>query len=306
MRIAHLSDLHLLSLEGAVPFRLLNKRLTGYANLRFHRSAIHKPFAAKAAARTIRELGVDHVVITGDTTNLALEVEFDLVEAFLRDDLGLPPQAVSLVPGNHDVYTAGAFRDRRFCRYFAQNLTSDLPELAEPSSPFPYVRLRGPVAIIGLSTAVPRPPLVASGRLGEAQRLRLTRVLAHPEVARRTPVILQHHPLINPPSRKKTLLNGLSDADLEQRILGDLPRGLVLHGHLHRRVHTKVSTGAGQIDVVGTTSASLVGGTDETMAGFNVYEVADDGAITDISSFRMREGGERFDPVSLEPFVTHA
>ena len=105
VRIAHLSDLHLLSLEGAIPFRLLNKRLTGYANIRLHRGSVHKPAAVRAAAREIRRLDVDHVVITGDVSNLALEREFELVRAFLEDDLGLPPDRVSLVPGNHDVYT---------------------------------------------------------------------------------------------------------------------------------------------------------------------------------------------------------
>src|SRR5262245_30853938 len=157
MRIAHLSDLHLLSLEGAVPFRLLNKRLTGYANLRFRRKSVHKRFAAEATAREIRRLEPDHVVITGDVSNLALEVGFSLVRSFLGDTLGLPPDRVSLVPGNHDAYTMGSHRTQRFGRFFAPFISSDLGEIV-PSSPFPYVRLRGHVAFVGLSTAVPRPP----------------------------------------------------------------------------------------------------------------------------------------------------
>jgi 3',5'-cyclic AMP phosphodiesterase CpdA len=118
VRIAHLSDLHLLSLEGAVPYRLFNKRITGYLNLRFHRKSVHKPFAVRAAARAIRRLDVDHAVITGDVSNLALENEFELVRRFLADDLGLPPERVSIVPGNHDAYTSGSHRSRRFVRAF--------------------------------------------------------------------------------------------------------------------------------------------------------------------------------------------
>jgi hypothetical protein len=34
MRIAHFSDLHLLSLEGVPARRFLNKRFTGWVNLR--------------------------------------------------------------------------------------------------------------------------------------------------------------------------------------------------------------------------------------------------------------------------------
>ncbi|WP_437594042.1 metallophosphoesterase family protein [Sorangium sp. So ce1000] len=304
MRIAHLSDLHLLSLEGAVPFRLLNKRLTGYLNLRFRRHAIHKPHAVRAAAREIRRLDVDHVVITGDVSNLALEREFVLVRNFLQSDLGLPPERVSIVPGNHDAYTQGAHRSQRFSQYFAPYLRSDLP-LDTPgngdggASAFPFVHLRGPVAIIGLSTAWPRPPLVASGRLGPVQLRALERALAHPEVRRRTPVVLQHHPFHNPASRAKTLLEGLGDAAAEGRLLRQVGRGLLLHGHLHRRIHRKLHTERGHIDAVGATSASLLHDSDERMAGFNVYEIGDAGAIEGITSHRFVPGQEAFREVPV-------
>ncbi|WP_437581244.1 metallophosphoesterase family protein [Sorangium sp. So ce887] len=311
MRIAHLSDLHLLSLEGAIPFRLLNKRLTGYINLRFRRRAIHKPHAVHAAAKEIRRLDVDHVVITGDVSNLALEREFVLVRDFLQRDLGFPPDRVSIVPGNHDAYTKGAHRSQRFSQYFAPYLRSDLPldapagrDDVEPgsdggSSAFPFVHLRGPVAIIGLSTAWPRPPLVASGRIGPVQLRALERVLSHPEVRRRTPIVLQHHPFHNPASRTKTLLEGLGDAAAEGRLLRQVSRGLLLHGHLHRRIHRKLHTERGHIDAVGAASASLLHESDERMAGFNVYEVDDAGAIRGITSLRFVPGQEAFREVPV-------
>ena len=301
VRIAHLSDLHLLSLEGAVPFRLFNKRLTGYLNLRFHRKSVHKPFAVTAAARAIRELRVDHVVITGDVSNLALENEFELVRTFLAEDLGLPADRVSMVPGNHDHYTAGAHRTRRFARAFAEHLRSDLPELTPEGETYPYVRLRGPVAIIGLSTALPRPPLVASGRLGVVQLAALERILAHPEVRDRTAVILQHHPIHNASSAAKRMLEGLDDAEEEIRILSKLPRGLLLHGHLHRRVHRRLTTARGRIDAVGSTSASLLHESDERMAGFNVYEIESDGAVRPIEWHRMSADNRNFQQVTIAP-----
>ncbi len=314
MKVVHLSDLHLLSLEGAIPFRLLNKRLTGYINLRFRRRAIHKPLAVQAAAREIRRLGIDHVVITGDVSNLALEREFVLVRSFLQRDLEFPPDRVSLVPGNHDAYTMGAHRSQRFTRYFAPYLRSDIPldaplnaprnvpeksDAAGADSAFPFVHLRGPVAIIGLSTALPRPPLVASGRLGGAQLRALERVLAHPEVRRRTPIVLQHHPFHNPTSRAKTLLEGLGDAAAEGRLLRQVSRGLLLHGHLHRRIHRKLHTDRGHIDVVGAASASLLHDSDERMAGFNVYDVDDAGTIKGITSHRFVPGQEAFREVPV-------
>jgi 3',5'-cyclic AMP phosphodiesterase CpdA len=307
VKIAHLSDLHLLSLEGAVPFRLFNKRITGYLNLRFHRKSVHKPFAVRAAAWEIQRLGVDHVAITGDVSNLALEGEFALVRRFLEEDLGLPPERVSLVPGNHDAYTGGAHRSRRFASTFARFLRSDLPELTPRGEVFPYVHLRGPAAIIGLSTALPRPPLVASGTLGHTQLAALERILEHPEVRRRTPVILQHHPIHNPKSFAKRTLEGLGDAAEEARLLRKVARGLLLHGHLHRRIHRTLATDEGHIDAVGATSASLLHDSDERMAGFNVYEVDADGAIASIGSHRLVIEDETFREVALprsEPGVT--
>jgi 3',5'-cyclic AMP phosphodiesterase CpdA len=296
VRIAHLSDLHLLSLEGAVPFRLLNKRLTGYVNLRLKRKAIHKPAPVRAAARALRDLSIDHVVITGDVTNLALEVEFALVRALLEEDLGLSPDDVSLVPGNHDVYTGGSFREKRFQRTFAAYTTSDLPELAAEGNAgaFPFVRLRGPVALIGLSTALPRPPLVASGALGRAQLQSLEAALEHPEVRRRTPILLQHHPLHNPASRMKTAMEGLADADALALALRSVKQGLLLHGHLHRRIHRTLATDAGHVDAIGATSASLLDPRDERIAGFNVYELDDVGAPPVVTSYAFVPETERF------------
>jgi 3',5'-cyclic AMP phosphodiesterase CpdA len=300
VRIAHLSDLHLLSLEGAVPYRLFNKRITGYMNLRFHRKSVHKPFAVRAAAREIRRLGIDHVVITGDVSNLALENEFALVRRFLAEDLGLPPERVSLVPGNHDAYTGGAHRSRRFATTFAEYLRSDLPDLTPPGEVFPFVHLRGPAAIIGLSTAVPRPPLVASGVIGAPQLRALERILAHPEVVSRTVVILQHHPIHNPSSLAKRTLEGLADAEAEAKLLRKLQRGLVLHGHLHRRIHRKLTTDRGHLDAVGATSASLLHESDERMAGFNVYEVDPaDGQVRSIASHRLHGDAEQFREVAI-------
>lgn len=284
MKIAHLSDLHLLDLKGAMPFRLMNKRMTGYLNLRFHRKSVHKPHAARAVAEAIRALGVDHVAITGDVSNLALEREFAMVERFVEQDLGLDPNRVSLVPGNHDTYTRGSHFSQRFIKTFAKYVQSDLPISRDGA--FPFVKLRGPAAIIGLSTARPRPPFVSSGTVGREQLAALGRALAHPEVARRTVVVLQHHPWHNK-SWLHGLIEGLVDAPAEAEALRHLDRGLLLHGHQHRRIHRKIGTDHGHIDAVGATSASLLHTSDARMAGFNVYEIGDDGALGAFSSMRF-------------------
>jgi 3',5'-cyclic AMP phosphodiesterase CpdA len=176
-----------------------------------------------------------------------------------------------------------------------------LPELStmHPAGPFPVVKLRGPVAFIGLATALPRPPLVAAGALGAPQLDALNAVLAHPAVAGRTPVVLQHHPPDNPPSRLKTMLEGLHDADELQRALAPVTRGLVLHGHLHRRLRRTLTTHAGSIDVIGATSASLVHDDRRRMAGYNIYEIGPDGSVENLSCGIFDPHTKRFSTEAL-------
>jgi 3',5'-cyclic AMP phosphodiesterase CpdA len=281
MKIAHLSDLHLLDLTGVPLTRFLNKRLTGWVNLRLKRGSIHRAAYVAAMAREIAARRFDHVVVTGDLTNLALEPEFERVRELLGQTLAMPPADVTVVPGNHDLYTRGALATRRFEGFLRQWLESDLPALSADVSGarFPIVKLRGPVAVIGLSSAVPRLPLVAAGEIGQPQLRALRDVLAHPEVKSRFPVIALHHPPVHPWSRAKAHLEGLRDAKELLALLATLPRGLVLHGHLHRRIQRELVTPAGKIRQLGATSASLHHADGDRMSGFNVYDVRDDGTV---------------------------
>jgi 3',5'-cyclic AMP phosphodiesterase CpdA len=301
MLIAHVSDLHLVALRGAVPFRLLNKRITGYLNLVFNRSHALKEEIARKVLSHIRGQKIDHVVITGDIANLALEAEFNLARGVLDDVLGLHPSSVTIVPGNHDLYTRGSGKAARFATFLRPYLLSDMPDLvsSHPGGSFPVVKLRGPAAIIGLATAVPRPPLVSSGWLGPAQLAALDRILDSPEVRSRTPVIALHHPLLNPPSRLKARLEGLDDsADLVSR-LSHLARGLVVHGHLHRRVWRTLRTDSGQLEVVGATSASLAHSNPERTAGYNLYEIGDDGRVAGITAMILDTKSGEFHKASF-------
>jgi 3',5'-cyclic AMP phosphodiesterase CpdA len=281
VRLAHFSDLHLLSLDGIPMHRFLNKRVTGFANLKLKRGSIHRAAYVRSIAREIRRIGVDHVVVTGDLTNLALEPEFELAREVLENDLGFSPKDVTVVPGNHDVYTRGSHAKKRFATYFADYLVSDLPELSVDvgAGRFPVVKLRGTVAIIGLCSAVPRLPFVAAGRLGALQLRALERIVKHPEVAGRTPVIAIHHPPHNPHSKLKSMLEGLDDAALLWTSMTSVPAFVMLHGHLHKRVRRDDHTGAGKAVTLGATSASLHHDSRDKMAGFNVYEIGEGGAL---------------------------
>jgi 3',5'-cyclic AMP phosphodiesterase CpdA len=295
MRLAHFSDLHLLSLEGVGLRRFLNKRITGFMMLKMHRGSAHKPFAVRAIADEVKQAKVDHVCITGDLTNLALEPEFDLVQKFLEVDLGLSPDQVSVIPGNHDVYTRGSAHKRRFEHYMSKYMESDLPEFGVDhfGARYPYVKLRGQLAIIGMSTAVPRGPLMAAGRFGSAQIDQLAKMLRHAEVADRGKVILQHHPAHNMRNRVIAYLEGLHDSKRMLETLKRLEHGAILHGHSHIRVHRTVPTEMGTIDVVGATSASLLSSHPHRHSGFNLYEFDDaTGRLTGVEAHVLGDDGK--------------
>ena len=138
---------------------------------------------------------------------------------------------------------------------FAPWTTGDKPRSA---SIYPYLRVRGEVAIIGLSSGVPTGPLMATGRLGRTQLRDFADVLAETGARGLARVVLIHHP---PLSKGAPRLRGLSDAVDFEAIVRDRGAEAILHGHTHRRlVRTLPSRAAhtedGTVPVIGAPSAA--------------------------------------------------
>ncbi|HKU39931.1 MAG TPA: metallophosphoesterase [Polyangiales bacterium] len=299
LRIAHVSDLHVLAPLGVELRRVLfNKRITGYANMLMKRARVYRreyllAVLLDAAAQA------DQLVVTGDITNLSLEGEYREACRLLADVAR--SAEVTVVPGNHDTYLPAIHRERRFPHHFAAYFRSDLPELALDLSagPFPSVKLRGPVALIGLSSAVPRPPFVSAGYLGPDQLAALQRVLQHPEVGRRTAVVLVHHSPFDSRLRIEQLRGGLVDARALRSALMPLERGLVLYGHLHVRRRARLPTSAGALDVVCASAAALDHPSPRVRAGYNLYDLEDDGRIARIEARVLDPSARVFERVPL-------
>ena len=111
--------------------------------------------------------GVERVVAAGSWD--ALAGEYATASAFL----GLigSGEVVSAVPGNHDAYVPGAAKRAR--KAWAAYMTADAGE----ADGWPYVRRRGDVAIVGVSSAVATGPFMATGSFSEKQEERLAAVL---------------------------------------------------------------------------------------------------------------------------------
>jgi 3',5'-cyclic AMP phosphodiesterase CpdA len=129
--LAHLSDPHLAPLPRPRIAELASKRLSGYLNWLRKRRAVHRSDVLATIMRDVVGAHADHIAVTGDLVNIALPGEFENARRWL-ETLG-PPADVSLVPGNHDAYVAGA--DAQWERFWAPYMAGDA------ISPSP--RLRG-------------------------------------------------------------------------------------------------------------------------------------------------------------------
>lgn len=240
MRYLHLSDVHLTADYGQHSLlRLGWRRWIALGELRWGGRARAFARAPETIARIVADaerLGVDHLILSGDVTAYALPAEFRQARAVLGAWADAPARA-TVIPGNHDRYTPGAHRTRRFEESFGHLLVSDLPGVAVEEG-FPFVRLLGAEdAVIGLLSArVPYFPGLSYGIVGRAQREALARILRRPELSGRAVLVVVHHAPFRRSGRPDRFLHGLVDAaPLLELLPGD--RFALLHGHVHQRFH---------------------------------------------------------------------
>src|SRR5262249_47454334 len=139
-------DPHLAPLPTPRFSELASKRLLGFLNWQRKRRDIH---AANTLERLIADMKAqtpDHIAVAGDLINLSLPDEYIAAGRWLAA-LGSPSK-ITLVPGNHDAYVRRMVGEP--ARHWGDYMRGD----ADGEASFPFVRRRGPVAIVGLSTAI--------------------------------------------------------------------------------------------------------------------------------------------------------
>jgi 3',5'-cyclic AMP phosphodiesterase CpdA len=292
--LAHLSDPHLGPIPTPRLAEIINKRGLGLINWYRRRHRHHSRAVLDAIVRDMHAQAPGHIAVTGDLVNISLDQEFANAARWL-DQVGTP-QNVTLVPGNHDAYirrVAG-----HAARHWGEYMRGDDDTRRHPEEPsgarprreaasfeargeeplapqddvvFPFVRRRGPVAIIGLTTSLPTGPLMATGRLGPDQLARLAEILitlAREPVFR---VVLIHHPPI--PNRGHTMKR-LIDGPVFRALLAEHGAELLLHGHNHEQQLMWLDGPRGRIPAVGVPSASAIISDHDEPAAYNMYRIA--------------------------------
>jgi 3',5'-cyclic AMP phosphodiesterase CpdA len=265
--LAHLSDPHLPPLPSPRFSDLVGKRALGYLNWTRNRHKFHKREVLDALVSDMHAEMPDHIAITGDLVNLALEAEFAPSRAWL-ESVGAP-DLVTVIPGNHDAYV------RATQHLFAETWTDYLAgDDATGGEPFPAVRRRGPLALISVSSAVPTPPLMATGWLGDRQLDELERILAGLPSEQAFRVLLIHHPLVSDARAKR-----LTDSSQLLALLKRHGVELVLHGHDHVHSTIWIEGPNGLIPAIGVPSASALAHGRYPAAAYNLFTITREGAV---------------------------
>jgi hypothetical protein len=176
------------------------------------------PQALAARARA------DHLMITGDLTEDGHDEAFEV----LADELArgpIPPEAVTLVPGNHDAYTDGVA--------FERALAGPLAPWARTSRPGAVTRIGGTV-LVALSTAVHQHYTRSVGALGGDQLQVLRAMVSVRAFARGVIVLAMHHPPFGMRLPPMHWLDGFVEHRHLKGLLAEHPHVHVLHGHTHR------------------------------------------------------------------------
>ncbi len=222
MRIIHLSDIHIWRYSYN-PAKLFSKRAVGILELMKGRAKNFRLERLVDVVDRVKSLQPDHILITGDLTTTALRTEFVAARLALDELLSIPGGA-TVIPGNHDRYTSGSVRSKKFEQYFGMFGGID---------GFPFLKhLDATTVILGLDPT--RSHISARGFMPEEQLERATALLLGNETKDKRLIVACHYPLAAPPIYERELsFKRLKNAQDVVDLL--IPAGphLFCCGHVH-------------------------------------------------------------------------
>lgn len=261
--IAQLTDVHLGPLPELNPWDWNVKRAMGLANWKRRRKRVHRPEVVAQIVTDLKAQGPDHILVSGDLTNLGLPAEHKRALEFLRA-LG-SPETVSAVPGNHDVYTRHLF-------------DASIGHWAEYAGSvgegrwFPLVREIGPVTLIGLNSAILTMPGIAAGHVDARQLERMIAALNDAGERGRFRLVMVHHPPLPGQAGPRRALRNAAELAM---LLTHHGAELVVHGHNHRFMMDWVAGPGGAFPVIGAPSCSVAEvGAKEDIASYHLFTIS--------------------------------
>jgi len=264
-RLAHLSDPHLGPLPRLKTREFASKRMLGYVNWRRNRM---RSLAGPVLGGLIEDIlggEPDHIAVTGDLVNLGLPGEIIAAREWL-EAFG-SPERISVIPGNHDAYVPGALA--KALAAWAPYATGD--QGTPPGRvTFPYLRHRGPVAVIALSSARASAPFMATGHVEASALPELRDMLLRARKDGLFRIVLIHHP---PTPNATNWHKRLVGSGRVRAVLREAGAELVLHGHTHIDSFVEIEGPKAAVPVIGVPSASNAPGGHKPAARYNIFSV---------------------------------
>jgi 3',5'-cyclic-AMP phosphodiesterase len=200
-RIAHLSDVHMLDPRPSRARAGFSMRVR-FLSLGRPLDAIERRRKLMRALDAARSARADHVVVSGDLTEIGEPEEFEAFAEVLHDSK-IDPERITLVPGNHDAYTSmGAWKAA---------LEGPLAAFAAGAAEAPGKMVeRGGVCFMPLDVTRMQPVTRSAGELTDAAAVAVERRLSDPFFRDRPVVLVQHHPPFSHNTGAYQWLDGLS------------------------------------------------------------------------------------------------
>ena len=261
-RIAHISDVHMLEagpVQSVIAGLVLRFLSVGRAlDARGRRTKLKRALAA--AMRS----GADHVVISGDLTEVGAAGQYEAFAETLHES-AICPENVTLVPGNHDVYASGEAWKRALdgpLRAYRGTSAEHAGKLVE----------RGDVIVLPVDVTCFQAITRSAGELGDSAADALERRFSDRAFRNKALIVVQHHPPFAHATGTWQWIDGLRGSARMMGLLATHPHVQVLHGHLHKAVDRLVGAGLRKSRVFG---ASATVDDDEATPRVRLYDLRD-------------------------------
>jgi len=260
MRLIHITDPHLSSLEKTSFMQVRGKRRSGYLSWYRNRRHIHRPEVLEQLTQAVIAESPDQILLSGDLVHIGMEQEIIEAAQWLKR-LG-PPNKLMFIPGNHDNYSPDSLAAMK--RHWSDYLPTDCADSTDYGRGYPLRRDNSAITLLGVNSSCVTRIFSAAGELGPEQRTRLAEALYRDPNDRRFQCLLIHHPPLPGMTKRR---KALRDALQLQDILAQQAPDLLLYGHLHHnREHL-----FGATRIFCTASASSV-----YDASYRVFELQQD------------------------------
>lgn len=274
MRIAHLSDVHMLDVLTA---RSTTRYRLGVKAVSLGRTIDPEGRARKLARglQAAKAAGANHVVISGDLTELGEPREFEHF-AHVLSDAHIANENITLVPGNHDAYTS---RDS-----WKSAMTGPLAAWSTTSAGEPGRMVdRGHVVFLPIDTSCYQSIARSGGAFSHDAADIVERRAADPGLRDKAVVLVLHHPPIT--SDKNPLWQWIDGLRGRSRIVDLLMKHThvqLLHGHMHKVVDRVLGLGKARARIFG--APAIVD--DHDAPRVRLYDIKD-GALESTGMFAM-------------------